>query len=69
VKRTLKIAGGFTLIGLGIVMLITPGPGWVAIGLGLTLLASEYAWARAWLDRVREHHAKLTRRIGKGVKS
>jgi hypothetical protein len=67
--KTLKVVGGFTLIGLGVVMLVTPGPGWVAIGLGLTLLASEYAWARHWRDRIRDERQKLTHRLGRGVKS
>jgi len=39
VKRFFKIVIGFTLLLLGVVMLVTPGPGWVAIGLGLMLLA------------------------------
>jgi tellurite resistance protein TerC len=63
--KMLKIAGGFALIGLGVVMLVTPGPGWVAIGLGLTLLATEYAWARRWRDRLRDEGSKLTHRIAR----
>ncbi len=57
--KAIRIAGGFVLVALGIVMLVTPGPGWVAIGLGLTLLASEYAWAREWRDRLREQGKKV----------
>jgi len=65
ILKVLKITGGFTLIGFGVVMLVTPGPGWVAIGLGLTLLATEYGWARHWRDRLRDEGAKLTHRIGR----
>jgi hypothetical protein len=57
--RALRVAGGFTLTALGVVMLVTPGPGWVAIGLGLTLLATEYAWAREWRDRLRDQGKKV----------
>jgi len=64
--RTLKVTSGFVLIGLGVVMLLTPGPGWIAIGGGLALLSSEYEWARRWLDRLREEGTKLTHRIGRG---
>ena len=64
--KILKITGGFTLMALGVVKLVTPGPGWLAIGLGLTLLASEYGWARHWRDRLRDHGARLTHRIGRG---
>ena len=36
VKRFFKILAGFTLLLVGVVMLVTPGPGWAAIigGLG-----------------------------------
>ena len=54
VRRFFKILGGFTLLGLGAVMLFTPGPGWVVIFLGLTLLAAEFVWARRLMDRMKE---------------
>ena len=62
--RAIRIAGGFTLLALGGVMLVTPGPGWVVIGLGLTLLASEYAWARHWRDRLRDQGKKVLHASG-----
>jgi hypothetical protein len=63
--RNIRIAAGFTLIALGTVMLVTPGPGWIAIAAGLSLLAKEYEWARRWLDRLREQGHKLTQHFGK----
>ena len=63
--RNLRIAGGFTLVTLGAVMLVTPGPGWVAIAAGLSLLAKEYDWARRWRDRLREKGQKLTQHFSK----
>ena len=39
---------GTTIVLLGIVMLVAPGPGTVVIPIGLLILASEFAWAR-WL--------------------
>jgi tellurite resistance protein TerC len=58
VRRFFKILGGFTLLGLGAVMLFTPGPGWVVIFLGLTLLAAEFVWARRLMDRMKEQGAR-----------
>jgi len=58
-KRFFKIVIGFTLLLLGVVMLVTPGPGWVAIGLGLALLAAEFVWARRLLDRIKEQGVKI----------
>jgi uncharacterized protein (TIGR02611 family) len=58
-KRFLKILFGFTLLVLGVVMLITPGPGWLVIALGLGVLAAEFVWARRLLDRLKEQGERL----------
>lgn len=36
---------GYVLVGLGLVMLVTPGPGIVAIIAGLAVLGRHYRWA------------------------
>ena len=59
VRRFFKILGGFTLLGLGAVMLFTPGPGWLVIFLGLTLLAAEFVWARRLMERMKEQGTRL----------
>jgi hypothetical protein len=33
-------------------MLVTPGPGWLAIAGGIGLLATEFVWARRIRERV-----------------
>ena len=58
-KRFLKIIFGFTLLVLGVVMLITPGPGWLVIVLALGVLAAEFVWARQLLDHMKEHGDRL----------
>ena len=58
-KRFIKVLVGFTLLLLGGVMLVTPGPGWVAIGLGLALLAAEFVWARRLLNRLKAEGQRL----------
>jgi uncharacterized protein (TIGR02611 family) len=45
---------GATLIAVGFVMLFTPGPGIVVVSLALGILATEFAWARRWLRRLRQ---------------
>ena len=45
---------GTTVLLLGVVMMVTPGPGLVVIPIGLAILSIEFAWARFWLRRVRE---------------
>jgi uncharacterized protein (TIGR02611 family) len=58
-KRYLKIAGGYTLLSVGIVMLITPGPGWLTILFALSLLAAEFVWARRLLDHMKKQGVRL----------
>lgn len=45
---------GATVVLIGVIMLLTPGPGLVVIPLGLAILSIEFAWAKIWLKRVRE---------------
>jgi uncharacterized protein (TIGR02611 family) len=58
-KRLVKVVIGFTLLLLGLIMLITPGPGLVAIIFGLALLAAEFVWARRLLNRLKEQGDRL----------
>lgn len=43
--RAIVLVVGLAILIAGLIMLITPGPGWIAIFLGLAILASEFAWA------------------------
>ena len=54
-KRIVLTVLGCTVLLLGIVMVITPGPAFVMIPLGLAILGIEYAWARRWLKKIRRH--------------
>ncbi len=58
-KRFFKILAGFTLLAAGVVMLVTPGPGWLTIALGLAVLAAEYVWARRLLNRLKQEGIRI----------
>lgn len=58
-KRLVKIVVGFTILGLGVAMLVLPGPGWVAIALALAILAAEFAWAERLLHRLKRGAGRL----------
>ena len=45
---------GATVLLLGVVMIVTPGPAIVVIPVGLAILSIEFTWARHWLKRLRE---------------
>jgi len=59
VRRAFRIVAGFTLLLAGVVMLITPGPGWLVIFLGLSLLAAEFIWARRLMDRMKREGERV----------
>jgi uncharacterized protein (TIGR02611 family) len=69
VRRFFKILGGFTLLLVGAVMLFTPGPGWLVIFLGLTVLAAEFVWARRLMDRMKQQGNRLKDTVMKLGKS
>jgi uncharacterized protein (TIGR02611 family) len=58
-KRFLKILIGFTLLLAGVLMIVSPGPGWLTILLGLGVLAAEFMWARRLLDRLKAQGLKI----------
>lgn len=51
--RVTVFVAGVSVITLGVVLLVLPGPGWAMIALGLIILASEYVWARKLLSPIR----------------
>jgi uncharacterized protein (TIGR02611 family) len=51
---------GVAVVVLGVVLLPLPGPGWLVIFAGLGVLATEYAWAAALLQRVRRWVSRWT---------
>ena len=55
-KRLITVVVGFTIVLIGIIMLVTPGPGLAAIVMGLALLGTEFLWARRLMKRF-NHHA------------
>ena len=53
-RRIVVTVVGATVVALGMVMIVTPGPALVVIPVGLAILSIEFAWARHWLRRMRE---------------
>jgi hypothetical protein len=61
-RIAIGIVGG-TILALGIVMMITPGPGIPAILVGLGILGIEFTWARIWLKKARQKAQLVGRSI------
>jgi tellurite resistance protein TerC len=49
---------GFTVLLIGLALVVLPGPAFLVIPLGLAILATEFVWARSLLQKAR---AKLPR--------
>lgn len=45
VARVAKVAAGFTLLPVGVALLVLPGPGLPVVALSLMLLEGEFRWA------------------------
>ena len=61
-RRIIVTLVGSTVLIIGVIMIITPGPALVFIPLGLAILGLEFAWARAWLHRLRERISAETQK-------
>lgn len=62
-RRTAVAVAGSTLVLVGLVLLVLPGPGLLLFTAGLALLATEYAWAQRWLASIRRYAQRATRRV------
>lgn len=54
VKRFLVTLFGFTVLIIGIVMIVFPGPAFIIIPLGLAILATEYVWAKKLFEQMKK---------------
>lgn len=53
-RRIVIAVVGLSVLIIGMVMIVTPGPALIVIPIGLAILSIEFAWARAWLKKLRE---------------
>ncbi|MBW1695280.1 MAG: PGPGW domain-containing protein [Deltaproteobacteria bacterium] len=44
---------GFTVLSIGIAMIVLPGPAFVVIPIGLGILSIEFTWAKKFLKKVK----------------
>jgi uncharacterized protein (TIGR02611 family) len=51
-RIVIGVVGGTVLL-VGVVMIVLPGPAFVVIPVGLGILSLEFAWARSWLRKVK----------------
>ena len=63
-KRIVIAIIGFTILLVGVILLVTPGPASLVIPAGLTVLATEFVWAENLLKKVK---TRLTKNYWKSL--
>ena len=58
-RRLVVAALGLTVLLMGLVMIVLPGPAVLVIPIGLAILATEFVWARRLLSRMRTEAERL----------
>jgi uncharacterized protein (TIGR02611 family) len=53
IKKIVVGVIGFTILAIGVLLLVLPGPAFIVIPVGLGVLATEFAWARNMLEKVK----------------
>jgi len=62
VKRFIIGVVGFTILLIGVAMVVLPGPAFIVIPIGLGVLATEYVWARSLLKKIKRKIESHTNR-------
>jgi uncharacterized protein (TIGR02611 family) len=65
VRRVIISVIGATVLLIGVALLVLPGPAFIVIPIGLAILATEYAWARRWLKKVRRMASSVVSNRGR----
>jgi uncharacterized protein (TIGR02611 family) len=58
-KRLIIAVTGFTVLAIGIAMIVLPGPAIIVIPIGLGILAIEFVWAKTLLKHAKERIARV----------
>jgi len=58
IKRLIIAVIGFTVLLIGLLMIVLPGPAFIVIPLGLGILATEFIWARRLLKTAKNKFQK-----------
>ena len=62
-RKLVVVVVGFTVLLLGLALIVLPGPAVVVIPIGLVILATEFVWARRLLRRMNAEAEPLSARV------
>ena len=64
-RRLIIAVIGFTVLLIGIALIVLPGPAIIVIPIGLTILATEFVWARNLMKKVKTGMRSISEGIEK----
>lgn len=64
VKRLIVAIVGFTVLIIGVAMVVLPGPAFVVIPIGIGILATEFAWANSLFKKIKARLQRTNRKEG-----
>ena len=67
-KRIVVAIVGFSVLLVGVAMIILPGPAFIVIPLGLAILATEFVWAHKLLEKAKSYFEKQRQRVADKVR-
>jgi tellurite resistance protein TerC len=50
---------GFTVLIIGLFMIVLPGPAFIVIPVGLSILATEFIWAKKLRDKLKDRISQM----------
>lgn len=65
VRRLVVGVVGTTVMMIGVALIVLPGPAFIVIPVGLAILATEFAWAKRYMDKGREAFKKTKNKFSK----
>lgn len=66
-RRIVVAIVGFTVLLVGVAMVVLPGPAFIVIPLGLAILATEFVWAQKLLKKAKDYFDKQRQRVAEKV--
>lgn len=58
-KKLLIVVAGFTVLLIGVAMIVLPGPAIIVVPLGLGILSTEFVWAAMLLKTIKVKFQKI----------
>jgi len=62
-KKLIVGVVGLTILVIGLVLLVLPGPGLIVIIVGLGILATEFIWAKKLLHKTKQHYENAKKSV------